>query len=179
MISRNIDTDLEVATASTTNLPLPECLKVKIRAHIDSEKEQLAILDEEIRRTQALLDKLRQQHTHRSTQLEPYQMCIATFPERFCPKSSFGPSQYVESPSQGQTCTHRGTSPAFAPCGGSLRSTCPIYGHGLTFILRVQTPLALTFVQYMRCSVQAKTGPFLYAPVCVLTLQTRDFSHSK
>jgi len=73
----NIDTDLEVATAWTTNLPLPDCLKVKIRTLIDSEKEQLAILDEEIH-------KLRQQHTHRSTQLERYQMCIA--PHRNLPK---------------------------------------------------------------------------------------------
>jgi len=66
----NIEADPEVATVSTANLPLPEGLKKKIGAHIDSEKEQPAILGEEIH-------KLHQQHTHRSTQLEPYQMCIA------------------------------------------------------------------------------------------------------
>lgn len=39
----NIDTDFEVATAwaVTTNHPLPGTLKATIRAHIDSEKEQL------------------------------------------------------------------------------------------------------------------------------------------
>ena len=76
----NIDTDVEVATASvaTTNHPLPGTLKAMIRAQIDSEKQQLVFLDEEIHRTQALLDKLRQQHTHRSTQLKRYQMCIAS-----------------------------------------------------------------------------------------------------
>jgi len=86
----DIDTDVEVATASLviTNHPLPGTLKATIRAHVNSEKEQLvildeeihrtqALLDEEIRRTQALLDKLRQQHTHRSTQLEHYQICLA------------------------------------------------------------------------------------------------------
>ena len=81
---RNVTTDLQFATALTTNLPLTECLKVKIRAHIDSEKEQLVILDEEIHRTQAQLDKLRQQHTHQSTQLERYRASLA--PHRDLPR---------------------------------------------------------------------------------------------
>ena len=93
----DIETDLEVVTTSlvTTNHPVPGTLKATIRAHIDSEKEQLVLLDEEMHRaqallneegrhTEALLEKLRQQHTHRSTQLERYQMALA--PHRDLPR---------------------------------------------------------------------------------------------
>lgn len=54
MISLPIENDIAFAfaIASTTNV-LPECFKAKILAHIDSEKGQLVILNEEIRHTQA------------------------------------------------------------------------------------------------------------------------------
>ena len=68
-----------VSTALATNFPLPEHLKTTIRTHIYSEKGQLTILDGEIRRTRALLNELRQQHTHRSAQLERYQMALAPY----------------------------------------------------------------------------------------------------
>jgi len=105
-------------------VPLPS-VSTFSPSHIDSEKEQLVILDEEIHHTQALLAKLRLQYAHRSTQLEPYQMCIATFPERFCPKSSFGLSQNVGLPFQRETRTHRGKSSAFGPCARQLALSIP------------------------------------------------------